>query len=128
MGCFGVGISRLAMLLLSRQRDERGFWGTEAFNTFDVALTVIEWDRLERQEAAKALQHELQARGLSVLVDDRLTQAGKKLADAELIACRQRVVIGKQALESDRFEWMNRQTLERKSVARAEIAELCSRQ
>jgi prolyl-tRNA synthetase len=128
MGCFGVGISRLAMLLLSRQRDERGFWGTEAFNTFDVALTVIEWERLERQEAAKALQHELQARGLSVLVDDRLTQAGKKLADAELIACRQRVVIGKQALESDRFEWMNRQTLERKSVARAEIAELCSRQ
>jgi prolyl-tRNA synthetase len=128
MGCFGVGISRLAMLLLSRQRDARGFWGSAAFNTFDVALTVIEWERLERQEAAETLRCELQARGLSVLVDDRLTQAGKKLADAELIACRQRVVIGKQALESDRFEWMNRQTLERESVARAQLAELCSRQ
>ncbi len=127
MGCYGVGISRLAMLLLSRQRDDRGFWGSKAFNTFDVALTVIEWDRQERQEAAEALRRELQARGVSVLVDDRSTHAGKKLADAELIACRQRVVVGKQAIESGRFEWMNRRTLERESVTGAEVVELCSR-
>jgi prolyl-tRNA synthetase len=127
MGCFGVGISRLAMLLLSRQRDERGFWGSEGFNTFDVVLTVIDWERQQHQEAAEALRRDLQARGLSVLVDDRLVQAGKKLADAELIACRQRVVVGKNALTSGRFEWTDRRTLARESASAAEIVALCAR-
>jgi prolyl-tRNA synthetase len=80
MGCYRVGISRLAMLLLSGQRDERGFWGNKAFNTFDVALTVIKWDRQERQErqeAAEALRGELQARGLGVLVDVRQHASGE---------------------------------------------------
>ncbi|MFM0507263.1 aminoacyl--tRNA ligase-related protein [Paraburkholderia sp. RL17-373-BIF-A] len=126
MGCFGVGVSRLAMLLLSRQRDERGFWGSESLNTFDVVLTVIDWERQERQEAAQALQRELQAKGLSVLVDDRLAQAGKKLADAELIACRQRVVVSGKALASGRFEWMDRRTLAREEASAAEIVALCA--
>lgn len=127
MGCFGVGVSRLAMLLLSRQRDERGFWGNESFNTFDVVLTVIDWERQERQEAAQALLRDLQSSGLSVLVDDRLAQAGKKLADAELIACRQRVVVSGKALASGRFEWMDRRTLARQDASAAEIVTLCAR-
>ena len=127
MGCFGVGVSRLAMLLLSRQRDERGFWGSESFNTFDVVLTIIDWERQERQEAAQTLRRELQAAGLSVLMDDRLAQAGKKLADAELIACRQRVVVSGKALASGRFEWMDRRTLARQDASAAQIVTLCAR-
>ena len=125
MGCFGVGVSRLAMLLLSRQRDERGFWGSAAFNTFDVVVTVIDWEREACQIAAQALRRELQASGVNVLVDDRLVHAGKKLADAELIACRQRVVISRKALESNGFEWMNRRTLARETVSRENLAALC---
>lgn len=125
MGCFGVGISRLAMLLLSRQRDERGFWGSDAFHTFDVVITVIDYDRHDRQVAAHALQQDLQSKGLSVLLDDRLAQAGKKLADAELIGCRQRIVVGRHAVESGRYEWMDRRTFARENVSAAEVAELC---
>jgi prolyl-tRNA synthetase len=128
MGCFGMGISRLVMLLLSRHRDERGFWGSKAFNTFDVVLTVIDWERQARQEAAEALRRDLQARGLSVLMDNRLAQAGKKLADAELIACRQRVVVSEKALASGRFEWMDRRTLARESASAAEVVALCARE
>jgi prolyl-tRNA synthetase len=127
MGCFGVGVSRLAMLLLSRQRDAHGFWGSESFNTFDVVLTVIDWERHDRQQAALALQRDLQASGLSVLVDDRLAQAGKKLADAELIACRQRVVISGKARASGRFEWMDRRSLAREEASAAQIVALCAR-
>ena len=126
MGCFGVGVSRLAMLLLSRQRDERGFWGGAAFNTFDVVVTVIDWEREACQMAAQALRHELHASGMNVLMDDRLVHAGKKLADAELIACRQRVVISRKALESNSFEWMNRRTLARETTSRENIAALCA--
>jgi prolyl-tRNA synthetase len=116
------------MLLLNRQRDERGFWGSESFNTFDVVLTVIDWERQAHQEAAEAMRRDLQVRGLSVLLDDRQAQAGKKLADAELIACRQRVVIGKNAIASGRFEWMNRRTMARETATAGEVADLCARQ
>jgi prolyl-tRNA synthetase len=128
MGCFGVGISRLAMLLLSRQRDERGFWGSAAFNTFDVVVTVIDWEREACQAAAEVLRRALQARGVSVLLDDRLAHAGKKFADAELIACRQRVVVSKKAIESDCFEWMDRRTFARETTSANKIAGLCVRQ
>jgi prolyl-tRNA synthetase len=62
---------------------------------------------------------------VNVLLDDRLAHAGKKLADAELIACRQRVVISRKAIESNSFEWMNRRTLARTTVSRENIAALC---
>ena len=128
MGCLGVGISRLTMLLLSCQRDELGFCGSDTFKTFDVVVTVVDWERQERQEAAQALQRELEAKGLSVLVDDRLAQAGKKLADAESIAYRQRVVIAKQAIASGRFEWMDRRTLGREHASASEIVARCAEQ
>ncbi|KWE48646.1 proline--tRNA ligase [Burkholderia ubonensis] len=127
MGCFGVGISRLVMLLLDRQRDGRGFWGSDAFNTFDVVVTVIDWERQACQDAAQRLQRDLQAAGISVLVDDRVVQAGKKLADAELIACRQRVVVSRKAIASGRFEWMDRRTLACESVSAEDLAGHCAR-
>lgn len=67
MGCFGVGIPRLVMLLLDRQRDGRGFWGSDAFNTFDAVLT--DWERQACRDAAQRLQRDLQAAGMSVLMD-----------------------------------------------------------
>ncbi|MFM0628618.1 aminoacyl--tRNA ligase-related protein [Paraburkholderia xenovorans] len=57
----------------------------------------------------------------------RLGQAGKKLADAGLIACRQRVVVSGKALASGRFEWMDRRTLAREEASAAEIVALCAR-
>ncbi|AJX13504.1 hypothetical protein [Burkholderia ubonensis] len=36
------------MLLLDRQRDGRGFWGSDAFNTFDAVLT--DWERQACQD------------------------------------------------------------------------------
>lgn len=108
MGCFGVGVSRLAMLLMSQQRDARGFWGSAGFHTVDTVITVLDWEREAHQRAGMELYHDLRAQGVSVLLDDRHGQAGKKLADAELIACRQRVVISKRGLDAGTCEWLDR--------------------
>lgn len=110
MGCFGVGVSRLAMLMLSQQRDARGFWGSAGFHTVDTVITVLDWERETHQHAAQTLYAALKTAGVSVLLDDRSLQAGKKLADAELIACRQRVVISKRGLDSGTCEWLDRRT------------------
>jgi prolyl-tRNA synthetase len=126
MGCYGIGVSRLAMLLLSRQRDARGFWGSEHFAAFDTVITVLDWGREENRAAATRLYETLRAQGASVLLDDRLGQAGKKLADAELIGCRRRVVVSKRAVESGRFELMDRRTLETRALGFEELAAACA--
>ncbi|WP_232484255.1 His/Gly/Thr/Pro-type tRNA ligase C-terminal domain-containing protein [Burkholderia ubonensis] len=113
------------MLLLDRQRDGRGFWGSDALNTFEVVLT--DWERQACRDAAQRLQRDLQAAGMSVLMDDRLVQAGKKLADAALIACRQRVVVSRKAIASGRFEWMDRRTPACESVSAEDLAGLRAR-
>ena len=116
MGCFGIGVSRLAMLLMSRQRDDRGFWGSEAFATFDTVITALDWAREENREAATRIYQALRAAGKNALLDDRMGQAGKKLADAELIACRRRVVVSKRGLADGRFEVLDRRSMRTQSL------------
>jgi len=128
MGCFGVGVSRLAMLLLSRQRDEKGFWGSAGFHTFDTVISVIDWERQEHQKAALDLYQGLKAQGVSVLLDDRVAQAGKKFADSEIIACRRRIVVSKKALAYGSFELMDRRTFERQNLARADLIAACAKE
>lgn len=111
MGCYGIGISRLVMALLEKQRDEYGFWGTQSFNTYDVVISTIDYGIEEHKEKTESLYKQLTQQGLSVLIDDRNVQAGKKMSDSELIACRYRLIISRQAIQNDQFELLNRQTM-----------------
>lgn len=89
MGCFGVGIPRLVMLLLDRQRDGRGFWGSDAFNTFDAVLT--DWERQACRDAAQRLQRDLQAAGMSVLMDLLARGLARQKPDELSRVLRQRI-------------------------------------
>lgn len=113
MGCYGIGISRLVMALLEQQRDDFGFWGSEHFNTYDIVLSVIDYKTQEHQDKALEIYQWLKSQGYSVLLDDRDAQAGKKMSDAELIGCRYRFIISKQALEKQHIEVLNRKTMEK---------------
>ena len=127
MGCFGIGVSRLAMLMLERQRDERGFWGSREFHSFDTVISVVDWSREEHRQSALEIYAKLRELGMSVLLDDRDMQAGKKLADAELIGCRQRVIVSKKSQATGSFELMDRQTMERGDVQACDIVAACMR-
>lgn len=113
MACYGIGVSRLLMLLLSKQRDKMGFYGTENFRTFDYIITAIDYEKNEEVKSqATSLYETLINKGFKVLLDDRKGSAGKKMSDAELIGCRYRIVVSKQNLELSQFEILNRETME----------------
>lgn len=110
MGCYGIGVSRLVMALLEQYRDDIGFVGNKNFNTFDIVISVIDYKNEILKEKALYFYDFLKSRGFQVLLDDRNIQAGKKMADAELIACQYRIVIGKNSITNNIYELLNRNT------------------
>lgn len=110
MGCFGIGISRLLMALLEQQRDNLGFFGTEKFNTFHTIITVLDYKKEEHSKIGMEIYNHLKSKGISVLLDDRDIQAGKKMADSELIGCFNRIVVSKNSINTNQYEILNRQS------------------
>ena len=49
-------------------------------------------------------QVDLEAAGVSVLLDDRDLRPGEKFADADLLGCPLRVTVGKKTLEDGRAD------------------------
>lgn len=112
MACYGIGVSRLLMLLLSKQRDQFGFYGTENFRAFDYVITAIDYEKNDNiKNQANDIYQYLISKGFKVLLDDRKGSAGKKMSDSELIACRHRIVVSKQNFEASQVEILERKTM-----------------
>lgn len=109
MGCFGIGVSRLMMALLEQQRDKFGFWGNDNFYTYDLVISVIDYEK--NKDFANQIYLYAKSKGLSVLLDDRNIQAGKKMADSELIGIKKRLIISNQAIEKNQFELLDRKNM-----------------
>lgn len=115
MNCYGIGISRLLMTLLEKQRDNYGFFGTHDFHTFEYIITAIDYDRNEEvRNMAFNLYQLMKSKNISVLLDDRAgLQAGKKLVDSELIGVENRIVISQKSIEKNQFELTHRMNMEK---------------
>jgi prolyl-tRNA synthetase len=112
MACYGIGVSRLLMCILNSRRDSLGFWGDNKLRTFDYVITAIDYEKNESvQQVSYDVYQNLLNKGYKVLLDDRKGSAGKKMSDAELIGVSKRIVISKQNLEFNRFEILDRKTM-----------------
>lgn len=121
MGCFGIGISRLLMALLEQQRDSLGFYGTEKFHTFHTVITVLDYKKEEHQKIGLEIYEYVKNKGIQVLLDDRDIQAGKKMADSELIGAYQRIVVSKNSIQNNQYEILKRQDLSKETYTLDEL-------
>lgn len=112
MGCYGIGVSRLLAAVLeqyARITVEKTFKGDYKFAwsinlpaslaPYDVHLVPIAVKDETTRALTADLQKVLEAKGYSVLIDDRDERAGVKFADSDLIGLPVRVTIGKKAPE-----------------------------
>lgn len=106
--CYGIGITRLLAVLCALHRNDKGFFGTAAFNTYDYIISVLDSDSLQY---AKDIALRLKKDGYSVLIDDRVHMSnGKQLADSELIMCHHRIICSQQGQKRGSWEHKNLQT------------------
>jgi prolyl-tRNA synthetase len=111
MGSYGIGPARIAAAAIEQYADEHGISWPRAIAPWDVHVVALGKGD-EELAAAAALAAEVEATGLSVLLDDRPLRPGEKFADAELLGCPLRLTVGKRALESGTAEVQVRRGLE----------------
>ncbi|WP_309123942.1 proline--tRNA ligase [Arthrobacter sp.] len=122
MGSYGVGVTRAVAALVESNRDDKGIIWPRNVAPADIHL-VATGKGSEIFAAAEELAAELEARGLSVLYDDRQkVSPGVKFGDAELIGIPTIVVVGR-GLAEGQVEVKDRRTGESGNVAVADVVE-----
>ncbi|MFL6099601.1 MAG: proline--tRNA ligase [Actinomycetales bacterium] len=122
MGSYGVGVSRAVAAIAEQTLDELGLAWPRSVAPADVHLVATGKDD-GVFAAADDLVAGLEARGVSVLYDDRRgVSPGVKFKDAELLGMPTIVVVGR-GLETGVVEVRERRTGERAEVPVAEAVE-----
>jgi prolyl-tRNA synthetase len=118
MGCYGIGITRLAGAAIEQNHDDRGIVWPQAIAPFEVAICPLGYRKSERvREVADTLYAELQAAGIDVILDDRDERPGAMFADWELIGVPVRLTIGERSLKDDKVELLTRRDMQSRAVA-----------
>ena len=99
MGCYGIGVSRLAQAAVEQHHDDSGICWPTAIAPFEAIVVVANIQDDTQAQLGEALYSELQNAGVDVLIDDRKERAGVKFKDADLIGIPWRIVVGRDASE-----------------------------
>ncbi|MCY3541022.1 MAG: proline--tRNA ligase [Gammaproteobacteria bacterium] len=108
MGCYGLGITRLAAAVIEQKHDDVGpLWPIEIApaQVHLVALNVSQSSAVA--SAATQVYEQLTTQGIEVLYDDRNERPGVKFADADLIGIPYRITIGERGLKHDAIEYQH---------------------
>jgi len=116
MGCYGIGVSRIAATIAEVHRDDKGIVWPADVAPFDVHLLLMDKDA-ELVAIAEKLYNELQSTGREVLFDDRPERPGVKFAEADLFGIPTQVVVGKTTRETGEVEVRRRADKESVRVA-----------
>jgi prolyl-tRNA synthetase len=123
MGCYGIGVSRLAQAAVEQSYDANGIIWPVAIAPYHAIVVAPNITDADQMAAATQLYAELNAAGVETLLDDRDERAGVKFKDSELIGIPFRIVTGK-ALKDGKVEVVQRLTGEKMEVAIADVVAL----
>lgn len=109
MGCYGVGVSRLAQSAVEQSYDKDGIIWPVAIAPYHAIICIPNVSDAQQIEVAEKLYTELNQAGVETLLDDRNERAGVKFKDADLIGIPYRIVTGR-SLQSGKVEIVERAT------------------
>lgn len=116
MGCYGIGVSRLAQSAVEQSYDKDGIIWPVAIAPYHVTVVIPNITDESQVKVAEKLYQELNQAGIEALLDDRDERAGVKFKDADLIGIPYRIVTGR-SLKDGKVELVTRATKESQDVA-----------
>ena len=99
MGCYGIGIARILAAYVEQHHDDNGIIFSKELAPYEVAIVIANAKDDVQVALAEEIYHELQSRGLEVLLDNRDLRAGVKFKDMDLIGIPKRITVGRKASE-----------------------------
>ena len=93
MGCYGIGVGRLAASVCEARRDDYGPIWPISIAPWQVHICALRSDNEQVAETSNRIYEELQNKGVEVLFDDRPVSAGFMFSDADLLGVPVRITI-----------------------------------
>jgi len=122
MGCYGIGITRVAAAAIEQNNDDSGIIWPMAIAPFEAAICPVNMVKSDAvKAAAEKLYEELKSAGIDVLFDDRPLRPGAMFSDMELIGIPHRFVISDKLLANNEVEYRGRSDSEATVIAREEV-------
>ncbi len=115
MGCYGVGVSRLAQAAVEQSYDKDGIIWPVAIAPYHAIICIPNITDTKQIEAAERLYTELNQLGVETILDDRDERAGVKFKDADLIGIPYRIVTGR-SLQDGKVEVVQRATKQSQDI------------
>jgi len=120
MGCYGVGVSRLAQAAVEQSYDKDGIIWPVAIAPYHAIICVPNVGDAAQMEVAEKLYTQLNQAGVETLFDDRNERAGVKFKDADLIGIPYRIVTGR-SLKDGKVEVVERATKKAEEISIDEV-------
>ena len=120
MGCYGLGVSRLAQAAVEQSYDQNGIIWPVAIAPYHAIIVIPNLKDATQVEAAEQLYTELNQAGIETLLDDRNERAGVKFKDADLIGIPYRIVTGR-SLQQGKVEVVQRATQASEEIALEQV-------
>lgn len=120
MGCYGVGVSRLAQAAVEQSYDKDGIIWPVAIAPYHAIISIPNVADAQQMEVGEKLYHQLNQAGIETILDDRNERAGVKFKDADLIGIPYRIVTGR-SLKDGKVEIVDRATHQSQEIAIDEV-------
>jgi len=104
MGCYGIGVSRIAGAVIEQNHDEFGIKWPLSIAPYKVAVVPVNIKEKEQSRVAEKIYDDLATAGIEVIFDDRDASVGVKLKDMDLIGFPIKVIIGPRSLAEKKIE------------------------
>ena len=108
MGCYGIGIGRLAASICEAHHDAYGPIWPLSVAPWQVHICAVRADDAEVKAYADKLYQELQNKGVEVIYDDRKVSAGSMFSDADLIGVPFRIIVSPRNMKQNIVEIVSR--------------------
>ena len=108
MGCYGIGVNRIAAAFIEQNYDQKGIIWKENIAPYKVILIATNTAQSAILKESDEIYDYLSGNNIEVLYDDRDIRAGMKFNDADLIGIPYQIIIGTKFLKEKKIEFRTR--------------------
>ena len=98
MGCYGIGVTRIAQAAIEQNHDQKGICWPIQISPFEVIIIPTNLKDPNQRELTEQIYNNFIINKIDVLLDDRDDRAGVKFKDAELIGIPFQIIIGRDSI------------------------------
>ena len=101
MGCYGIGVTRIAQAAIEQNHDQKGICWPIQISPFEVIIIPTNLKDKAQRELTEQIYDNFKINKIDVLLDDRDDRAGVKFKDAELIGIPFQIIVGRDSINRE---------------------------